>query len=212
MKTVAVVLEKPEHLALRHIELAPASPDDVVVQAHWSGISSGTERLLWSGRMPNFPGMGYPLVPGYETVGRVVSAGVGSALRPGDEVFVPGANCYGEIKGLFGGAASRIVVPERRAVALPAGLGENGILFALAATAYHAIAGHHACCPQLIVGHGILGRLIARISLTLGAPPPIVWERNPLRRDSAEGYIVIDPADDSRRDYAAICDASGDAS
>jgi 3-hydroxyethyl bacteriochlorophyllide a dehydrogenase len=111
MKTVAVVLEKPENLGLRHIDLAPASADDVVVQTEWSGISSGTERLLWSGRMPSFPGMGYPLVPGYETVGRVISAGASARLRPGDEVFVPGANCYGEIKGLFGGAASRIVVP-----------------------------------------------------------------------------------------------------
>jgi myo-inositol-1(or 4)-monophosphatase len=34
-----------------------------------SGISTGTERLLWDGTMPPFPGLGYPLVPGYETVG-----------------------------------------------------------------------------------------------------------------------------------------------
>ena len=39
----------------------------------WSGISTGTEKLLWSGRMPPFPGMGYPLVPGYESVGRIVA-------------------------------------------------------------------------------------------------------------------------------------------
>jgi 3-hydroxyethyl bacteriochlorophyllide a dehydrogenase len=25
--------------------------------------------------MPSFPGMGYPLVPGYESVGRIVDAG-----------------------------------------------------------------------------------------------------------------------------------------
>jgi 3-hydroxyethyl bacteriochlorophyllide a dehydrogenase len=35
-----------------------------------------------------------------------------------------------------------------------------------------------------------------------------VWEINPARRDGF-GYPVIDPADDARRDYAAICDASG---
>jgi 3-hydroxyethyl bacteriochlorophyllide a dehydrogenase len=155
--------------------------------------------------------MGYPLVPGYETVGRVISAGASATLREGDEVFVPGANCYGEIKGLFGGAASRIVVPERRTVALPAGLGETGILYALAATAHHAVAGRNATLPQLIIGHGILGRLIARIAIALGAAAPTVWERNPLRQDTDGSYAVIDPADDARRDYAAICDASGDA-
>jgi bacteriochlorophyllide a dehydrogenase len=211
MKTVAVVLEKPEQLALKQIDLAAVSPDDIVVKAEWSGISSGTERLLWTGRMPHFPGMGYPLVPGYETVGRVVTAGDNSTLRAGDEVFVPGANCYGEIKGLFGGAASTIVLPARRAVPLPRGLGETGILFALAATAHHAVAGPNATCPDLIVGHGILGRLIARIALALGQAAPTVWERNPLRREAAGAYPVITPDDDPRRDYGAICDASGDA-
>ena len=49
--------------------------DDVVVDIEYSGISTGTERLLWTGRMPAFPGMGYPLVPGYESVGRVVGCG-----------------------------------------------------------------------------------------------------------------------------------------
>ena len=34
-----------------------------------------TEKLLWNGTMPHFPGMGYPLVPGYESVGRVIEAG-----------------------------------------------------------------------------------------------------------------------------------------
>jgi len=48
---------------------------DVVVDLAWSGVSAGTERLLWSGDMPPFPGLGYPLVPGYESVGRVVEAG-----------------------------------------------------------------------------------------------------------------------------------------
>ena len=74
METVAVVLEKPGQLALRTVTLQEPMADDLVVDAVWSGISSGTERLLWADRMPNFPGMGYPLVPGYETVARVSQA------------------------------------------------------------------------------------------------------------------------------------------
>jgi pyridoxal phosphate enzyme (YggS family) len=46
--------------------------------------------------MPSFPGMGYPLVPGYESVGVVTQAGPGSHLREGERVFVPGARCFGE--------------------------------------------------------------------------------------------------------------------
>jgi 3-hydroxyethyl bacteriochlorophyllide a dehydrogenase len=211
MQTVAVVLEKPEDLVLRTVNLVEASAGDVIVDVQWTGISSGTERLLWSGRMPQFPGMGYPLVPGYETVGRISRCGTQSGFAEGDLVFIPGANCYSNVRGLFGGAAARLVVPASRAVRLDHDAGENGILIALAATAYHAIAGEGATLPDLIVGHGILGRLLARITIAMGAPAPTVWETAESRRSSSDGYAVIDPATDARRDYHAICDASGSA-
>jgi 3-hydroxyethyl bacteriochlorophyllide a dehydrogenase len=207
MDTVAVVLEEPGKLAIRTLGLQEPGADDIVVEARWSGISTGTERLLWSGRMPHFPGMGYPLVPGYETVGTVISGGHGFA--EGDTVFVPGANCYKGVRGLFGGAASRIVLPARRAIQLRNIEAETGILIALAATAHHAIAGNGATLPELIVGHGILGRLLARLTLALGGTAPTVWEKSEARRSGARGYAVIDPVEDVRNDYPTICDASG---
>lgn len=103
METLAVLLEEPKALRLGRVELTPPGDDDVVVDVEWSGISTGTERLLWAGRMPQFPGMGYPLIPGYESVGRVVSAGKQAGRRVGERVFVPGAKCFGPIRGLFGG-------------------------------------------------------------------------------------------------------------
>jgi 3-hydroxyethyl bacteriochlorophyllide a dehydrogenase len=95
MDTVAVVLEQPQQLSLSRLALDAATDADVLVEVDWSGISTGTERLLWSGRMPAFPGMGYPLVPGYESVGRVVAAGAASGHAVGTPVFVPGARCFG---------------------------------------------------------------------------------------------------------------------
>lgn len=211
METTAVVLEAPERLTLANLPLSPAADDDVTVDVDWSGISTGTERLLWSGTMPSFPGMGYPLVPGYESVGRISAAAPESGRTVGETVFVPGARCFGDVRGLFGGAASRLVVPSARATSIDAGLGQNGVLIALAATAYHAISG--GSYPELIVGHGVLGRLMARLTVLTGqSDPPVVWERNPIRTSGAEGYEVIDPDDDPRRDYKCIVDVSGDAS
>jgi len=210
VKTLAVVLEQPEQLVLSRLDLNPATDEDVVVDVAWSGISTGTERLLWSGRMPQFPGLGYPLVPGYESVGRVSAAGARSGAAVGDLVFVPGAKCFGAVRGLFGGAAAHLVVPGARTVRLDDGLGERGVLLALAATAYHVSAVPGARPPDLIVGHGVLGRMLARLALLSGARP-VVWETNPERRAGAQGYAVLDPADDPRRDYACICDVSGDA-
>jgi len=207
MDALAVVLAGPGALSLDRLALTEATDTDVVVDVEWSGISTGTERLLWSGEMPPFPGMGYPLVPGYETVGRIAAAGAGSGGRVGDRVFVPGARCFGEVRGLFGGAASRLVVDGARVARFEEALGEQGVLLALAATAHHAMAG---AVPDLIVGHGVLGRLLARLSVLAGGSPT-VWERNPARAEGAEGYQVLDPAQDSRRDYRAIYDVSGDA-
>jgi 3-hydroxyethyl bacteriochlorophyllide a dehydrogenase len=207
MDALAVVLEAPRRLSLRKLALCPPGPSDVVVDIHWSGISTGTEKLLWSGEMPQFPGMGYPLVPGYESVGRVVDAGPDARGRMGEWVFVPGATCYVEARGLFGGTAQRVVIPSARAFPMSESLGRDGILFALAATALHALSGGDP--PQLIVGHGVLGRLLARLTIASGAPAPVVWDNSAARRSGATGYRVAAPKDDDRHDYAAIYDASG---
>ncbi|MFL0355875.1 chlorophyll synthesis pathway protein BchC [Erythrobacter sp. GH1-10] len=209
MQSLAVLLEGPERLALRELELTPAGASDVVIDVAWSGVSSGTEKLLWTGRMPDFPGMGYPLVPGYESIGRIVDAGAEARERIGDWVFVPGANCYTDARGLFGGTSSRLIVPSARAIPVPERIGEAGVLCALAATALHAINGGTA--PDLVIGHGVLGRLLARLAIATGAPAPTVWETSAARSDGAEGYRVLSPELDDRRDYTSIYDASGDA-
>jgi bacteriochlorophyllide a dehydrogenase len=159
--------------------------------------------------MPPFPGMGYPLVPGYESVGRVSAAGERAGRSVGQHVFVPGARCFGPVRGLFGGAAARVVVPGQRAIPIDAELGERGVLLALAATAYHALAPPLAA-PDLIVGHGVLGRLLARVALAVSGAAPVVWERDERRAGGATGYTVLQPDADPRRDYRTIYDVSGD--
>jgi len=210
LDTTAVVLERPEMVKLDRLTLPPAGDDDIVVDIAWSGISTGTEKLLWTGRMPHFPGMGYPLVPGYESVGRIRDAGPNSGRNEGEIVFVPGARCYGEVRGLFGGAASRVVVPGNRVAPIPETLGEKGILLALAATAYHALVMRSGGGPNLIIGHGVLGRLLARLSTALDSTPATVWEINADRAAGGNGYEVVHPDHDGRSDYTTIFDVSGD--
>ena len=74
MHTQAVILEGPEKIGIQTLGLQEPQAGDLVVDIAHSGISTGTEKLFWSGQMPPFPGMGYPLVPGYEAVGEVVEA------------------------------------------------------------------------------------------------------------------------------------------
>lgn len=212
MNATAVILEGPRKLSLADVPLADPAQNDLVVEVKHSGISTGTEKLFWTGDMPPFPGMGYPLVPGYEAAGEVVEASPASGFKVGEHVFVPGANCYDGAFGLFGGSASRLITAPERVSRIDAGLGAQGALLALAATARHAMAGQGKCVPDLIVGHGVLGRLLARLTVAAGAPAPTVWEIDETRQAGAVGYEVIHPDTDERRDYKCIYDASGNGS
>ncbi|MEL6641888.1 MAG: chlorophyll synthesis pathway protein BchC [Pseudomonadota bacterium] len=212
METQAVILNAPGRLAVDAVGLVPPTADDLVVAVRHSGISTGTEKLFWTGEMPPFPGMGYPLIPGYEAAGEVVEAGSNTGFSVGEQVFVPGATCYEGAHGLFGAAAGHIVTAADRVTRIDAGMKASGALLALAATAHHAMVGPGKSAPSLIVGHGVLGRLLARIAIATGAPAPTVWEVEPARRHGVKGYDVVHPDADPRRDYQTIYDASGQAS
>lgn len=208
MQSQAVVFQNPKHLELRGFDLQAPGAGEIEVDIEFSGISTGTERLLWDGTMPVFPGMGYPLVPGYESVGRVSRVGSDTTFKVGSRVFVPGAQCFEGVHNLFGGSASRLVVQQQRTVEVQDHLGARAVLLALAATAQHALA--NQAPPDLIIGHGVMGRLLARLAVAAGHAAPTVWELNANRHAGAKGYAVVNPVDDARRDYRAIYDVSGD--
>ncbi|WP_416907122.1 MAG: chlorophyll synthesis pathway protein BchC [Polymorphobacter sp.] len=207
METKAVVVEAPGQVSLRTLAVAAPDASDVVVAVDYSGISMGTEKLLYNGTMPPFPGLGYPLVPGYEAVGRIIDAGADARSRIGESVFVPGSSKFIGARGLFGGSAQTLITGTNRVLPIPAGLGEQAVLISLAATARHALVG--GALPDLIIGHGVLGRLLARMAVAEGASPT-VWEIAPERMSGAQGYVVTTAEADERKDYKSIYDASGD--
>ena len=208
--STAVVFEQPGEMTIRPVELPEPHSTDCVVEVQWTGISTGTERLLWDGRMPPFPGLAYPLVPGYESVGSVLSTGERTDFEVGQRVFVPGSRGFKDVQGLFGGAARSLVVPAERLISLPAETESTGVLLALAATACHALRRMDDLGPpELIIGHGALGRLLARVTEARYQMTPVVWETADERREGNYRYNVIDPTDDDRRDYRRVCDVSG---
>jgi len=215
MKSTAVVFDRPKQLSLQALELPQVKAGQLEVAVQYSGISTAAERMLWDGSMSGLPGMGYPLVPGFETLGQVVKAHQDSKLKEGEMVFVPGANCFSGVTSMYGGAASRLVVSDQLVLPVSDGLGVDAVLLALAATAYHAVSGggvHEPFTPpDLIIGHGLMGRLLARLTVAAGCPAPTVWETQPEMAKGAQGYCVIRPEDDERNDYQAIYDVNGDA-
>ena len=152
--------------ALNAAVLPQPDPQDCLVRTLWSGISRGTERLVFEGRVPAsehqrmcapfqegaFP---FPVKYGYCAVGRVEA---GPADMLGKTVF-----CLHPHQDLFHAPAERLTivpdtVPARRAV-----------LAANMETALNAHwdAGSGPADRIVVVGGGVLGLLIAWLAARL---------------------------------------------
>ena len=114
MDTIAVVLEEPERLVLSRLALTP----------HWrrttsssrsTGAASAPAPSACSGPAGcrRFPGMGYPLVPGYESVGRVVEAGVARPVAGRRPRLRPGRGLLQRRPRPLRRRRARLVVPGR---------------------------------------------------------------------------------------------------
>ena len=47
MQSTAVIIKEPKVIALEQVRIDELGDTDVAVEMEWSGISTGTEKLLW---------------------------------------------------------------------------------------------------------------------------------------------------------------------
>ena len=218
MYTTAIVIPEAEKIELREVALTEPGPEDVTVQTVYTSISAGTERMLLAGRMPH-PMLQFPVVPGYETVGRVASVGRDA---PGDLVgqwvYVGGARCYANVNPAWGGQAASLHVDYRRVVPLGAIPAEQGVLLALGATALHgidllqtALHGTFAGKRVLVLGQGPVGQIAARL-LHSAEAEVAVTDKIPSRLAHSVATKVVDATQASTFEpgsYDAIIEATG---
>jgi 3-hydroxyethyl bacteriochlorophyllide a dehydrogenase len=193
----AVVFAEAGRLDFRDVTLREPAADEVVVDTRFSSISAGTERLLFDGRLPPIPQLRYPLVPGYEAVGVVLS--VGSAVTdvaPGDEVFVGGSMCFTDVAAAFGGQASRLIKKAAQVVPLHGIPLAHAPLLALAATSLHGVRrlGDLRGKRVGVVGMGAIGQFAARFIAALDAAELFEVDSNPARLGHVPAAISVDPA------------------
>lgn len=164
--TQAIVIPEAGQVELREVALTEPGPADVVVRTAYTSISAGTERMLLAGRLPH-PMLRFPLVPGYETVGRVVHVGADAPPElEGRWVYLGGARCFVDANPAWGGQAQTLICDRSRVVPLDGIEPQQGVLLALAATALHGLDVLEAREGQrvLILGQGPVGQLAARLA------------------------------------------------
>lgn len=214
--THAIVFAEAGRLGTHEASLRIAAPDEVVVDTKYSSISAGTERLLYAGKLPGFPMLRFPLVPGYESVGVVVRAGAAVAdVAVGDEVFVGGSMCYTDVAGVFGGNAARLIKKAAQVVPLRGIPLSQAPLLALAATSLHGVRrlGDVASRRVCVLGMGAIGQFAARFLARAGANVVCADVSAPRLSDAPDGCERLDlstvPLDEALHDLDAVVEATG---
>jgi 3-hydroxyethyl bacteriochlorophyllide a dehydrogenase len=130
MQSHAVVFTGPNRVAYLPVTSPEPGPEDVVVDLHHSWISNGTEGSFLRGERlsgdeawrPGDPAP-FPMVAGYQKVGRVQSVGAAvTRFRPGDWVFASMSRVTGMFDNRFAGHISPSVCAQGACLPLPPGL------------------------------------------------------------------------------------------
>lgn len=159
-KTLELYFTGPRSVELRSRALPTPAPDQVVVKAKYSAISSGTELLIYRGQAPmHLPadetlpalrgGLEYPLKYGYAMVGQVGQVGAQvDAEWLGESVF------------LFHPHATHAVVRPEELVPLPKGCSLfDAVMLPTMETAVNLVMDGQPVVGErvLVVGQGVVG-------------------------------------------------------
>lgn len=204
----------PRQVELREEVLPRLGAADARVQALASGISSGSEMLVYRGQVPTdleleLPTLrgsfSFPIKYGYASVGRVVE--VGSAARDltaGDLVFSLHPH------------QSEYVVPVGLAVPLPPGTEPaRGVFLANMETAVNVTldAAPRLGERVLVLGQGVVGLLVARLLRAAGAGLVLTVDgferRRGLSRAFAGADVVLEPGPDLPRQVRDLTAGQG---
>ena len=219
--TASVWFPRAREVEIRDESVAAPGMGEVRVRAIASGLSHGTEMLVFRGEVPadlalDLPTLAgsysFPIKFGYASVGRVVAVGGGVGLAPGDHVFVHHPH------------QQEYVVSAAAAVRLPGRLPpELGVFLANCETALNVVLDAHPRLGEEVVvfGQGVVGLLITQLLNMAGARvtavDPIALRRDLALRCGADEAI---PPDDvpsrvarrtSGRGADVVIEASGNA-
>lgn len=176
---------------LEKYEFLGASAGDVLVRAHASCVSPGTERAVLCG----LPGARrpFPYAPGYSTVGTVVAAGKRSGFRSGDRVA-----------GRMPHASLGVMVPASL-FKVPDGVSDEdasfielGIICLQGVRKAVIRPGERVA----VVGQGLIGQLAGRLARLAGAEPIIAVAASRRRmktalRGGADSFVAVSDGTDA---------------
>jgi len=202
----ALVFTAPQTVEVREFALPECGDDEVVVQTHYSMVSSGTDLRVLAGKQGTGDSKAYyPLIPGYSSVGAVVEVGANAkGWRVGDLVSGrnPSKNVAG-IRSLWGGHASFNIYPAS-GYCQPARLPSGAKPLDYAAVELAAISGRGVRAAAvrpgetaIVLGQGMIGAMSAAWLVAAGARVGVTdMAENRLKRAAGWGVAATFAAQD----------------
>jgi bacteriochlorophyllide a dehydrogenase len=164
--THAIVFDGANQIAIRKIELGECGPAEIVVQTHFTMVSTGTELRVLGGHYGAKDR--FPLIPGYSSVGEVIEVGAEAAgFRVGDRVSCRNPKAVPGINAQWGGQAGvqiHTTSGEDRPVLLPEGADYRD--YVAAEVSAISLRGVTAAAPKpgetaVVLGQGLIGAFSA---------------------------------------------------
>jgi len=199
MKSRSLWFSRARKAELREEEVETPRGDEILVEALYSGISHGTEMLVYRGEVPpdleldtslkTMKGsFRFPIKYGYSSVGKVVQVGPeASRLNLDDVVFVHHPH------------QTHYIVSEDVAVKLPQGVPPIlGVFTANLETAFNCLldAGIRPGDSVAVFGQGVIGLLVTQLMKRYGADRVFAVDGIGRRREVSEELgadVAIDP-------------------
>jgi 2-desacetyl-2-hydroxyethyl bacteriochlorophyllide A dehydrogenase len=169
MKTKAILFAGVNDVVLSDVEVPAPKAGEVLIEAHYTCISPGTEKRCLAGQQAGAPA--WPFIPGYAMSGMVIDAGPRTTLQPGTRVFCGGTS-RASAKRLWGGHIGHAVQSEKNVFVVPDKVDlREASLVKLAAIAYHGARQTQPMAHDRVaaIGLGPIGMLAARMHALSGA-------------------------------------------
>ncbi|TVR52047.1 MAG: hypothetical protein EA426_19315 [Spirochaetaceae bacterium] len=169
MRANCIVFSEPGSVGHGEIDVPEPGPGQLVTRTLFSGVSTGTESRVLSGKQE---GSVFPLIPGYENVGEIVAAGPRTMLQVGTRVFVA-AHRYDSLgKAITWGAhVSHSITDEGSVNPIPDGVApELAVYGKVSAISLHGVKRGRLMPNEWVVvlGLGLIGHLVVQHAVARG--------------------------------------------
>jgi bacteriochlorophyllide a dehydrogenase len=207
MRSKAVVFTAPNEVRYLDVESPDPGENDIVIDIHHSWISNGTEgsflrgeRLSGDEAWQQGDPMPFPMIAGYQKVGRIVSLGTNVAgFEVGEMVFASMSKVTGMFDNRFAGHVSPSVCDKGAVIKIPAGIDPLAVSGLVLTQVGYNCGNRSSIEPgqvAIVLGDGLVGQWAAQTLKQRGATVVMVGKHDDRLKKAAPHAHIINGPDD----------------